>query len=65
MLRLLAQPQEQSRVDATLNLAQNLFKQAGARVGTGDLNRLVQQAVADNPPPTRIMSATVMFVVSG
>jgi GTP-binding protein len=40
-------------VHAVLNLAQNLHKQAGARVSTGDLNRLVQQAIADNPPPQR------------
>jgi GTP-binding protein len=36
-----------------LNLAQNLHKQASARVSTGDLNRLVQQAVERQSPPSR------------
>jgi GTP-binding protein len=40
-------------VQAVLNLAQNLHKQAGQRSGTGDLNRVVRQALADNPPPMR------------
>jgi GTPase len=37
-----------------LNLAQNLFKQAGARVTTGELNRAVRQALDANPPPMRM-----------
>jgi GTP-binding protein len=36
-----------------LNLAQNLFKQASLRIGTGDLNRVVRQALTDTPPPLR------------
>jgi len=36
-----------------LNLAQNLHKQASARVGTGDLNRVVKGALAQQPPPLR------------
>ena len=32
-------------VHAVLNLAQNLHKQASARVGTGDLNRVLRQAL--------------------
>jgi GTPase len=44
-----------------LNLAQNLHKQAGARVGTGDLNRLVRQALADNPPPSRMNRRPKVF----
>ena len=40
-------------VQAVLNLAQNLHKQASARVGTGDLNRLVRQAIARQAPPMR------------
>jgi GTP-binding protein len=44
-----------------LNLAQNLFKQACARVGTGDLNRVVRQAVADNPPPSRMNRRAKIF----
>jgi GTPase len=40
-------------VFAVLNLAQNLKKQASARVSTGDLNRVVRQALIDQPPPLR------------
>jgi len=40
-------------VYATLNLAQNLFKQAGTRVSTGDLNRVVREALAAQSPPMR------------
>lgn len=40
-------------VQALLNLAQNLHKQASARVSTGDLNRLVRQAITDQAPPMR------------
>jgi len=45
--------QEGRNVWKLLNLAQNLHKQASARVSTGDLNRLVQQAVEQQPPPLR------------
>lgn len=38
-------------VKALLNHAQNLFKQAIYRVGTGELNRIVQAALEANPPP--------------
>jgi GTPase len=41
-------------VHALLNLAQNLQKQALARVSTGELNRVVRQALDDNPPPMRM-----------
>jgi GTP-binding protein len=40
-------------VHAVLNLAQHLHKQASARVGTGDLNRVLRQALTDSPPPLR------------
>jgi GTP-binding protein len=40
-------------VQAVLNLGQSLFKQASARVSTGDLNRVVRQALETNPPPLR------------
>ena len=40
-------------VHSVVNLAQNLFKQASARVTTGDLNRVLRMAVAANPPPMR------------
>jgi GTP-binding protein len=36
-----------------LNLAQNLHKQASARVGTGELNQIVHQALESRPPPMR------------
>jgi GTPase len=48
-------------VHPVLNLAQNLHKQAGARVGTGDLNRLVRQALTDNPPPSRMNRRPKVF----
>ncbi|HJT77003.1 MAG TPA: ribosome biogenesis GTPase Der [Gemmataceae bacterium] len=40
-------------VYAVLNLAQSLYKQASARVSTGDLNRVLRQALAAQPPPLR------------
>jgi GTP-binding protein len=40
-------------VQAVLNLAQNLHKQAGARVSTGDLNRVLREALTAQPPPMR------------
>jgi GTP-binding protein len=45
--------QSGKNVQAVLNLAQALHKQASARVGTGDLNRVVKQALEANPPPLR------------
>ena len=40
-------------VQAVLNLAESLYKQASARVSTGDLNRVVKEALLKNPPPLR------------
>jgi GTP-binding protein len=40
-------------VHAVLNLAQNLHKQASARVGTRELNKVLRQAVAESAPPLR------------
>ena len=40
-------------VQTVLNLAQNLHKQAGARVSTGELNRVVRWALEQQPPPLR------------
>ena len=40
-------------VYTVLNLAQNLFKQASRRVGTGDLNRVLRRALDQQPPPLR------------
>jgi GTP-binding protein len=40
-------------VQAVLNLAQNLHKQASARVSTGDLNRVLRHALAQQAPPLR------------
>jgi GTP-binding protein len=33
-----------------INLAQSIFKQARERVSTGQLNRVLQEAIKDNPP---------------
>ncbi|HEX5270828.1 MAG TPA: ribosome biogenesis GTPase Der, partial [Gemmataceae bacterium] len=40
-------------VQQVLNLAQSLHEQAGARVGTGDLNRVLRAALEETPPPMR------------
>ncbi len=40
-------------VQAVLNLAQNLHKQAGHRASTGDLNRVLRLAVEQQAPPMR------------
>jgi GTP-binding protein len=40
-------------VQGVLNLAQSLYKQASARVSTGDLNRVVRHALTQQPPPLR------------
>jgi GTP-binding protein len=40
-------------VKALINLSQTLFKQSHKRVGTGTLNRIVQEAVDAHPPASR------------
>ncbi|MFO0949412.1 MAG: ribosome biogenesis GTPase Der [Planctomycetota bacterium] len=40
-------------VQALVDLAQSLFKQAHERVSTAELNRVVQEAVTQHPPPRR------------
>jgi GTP-binding protein len=40
-------------VQTVLNLAQSLHKQASLRVSTGDLNRVLRQALKQQPPPLR------------
>jgi GTP-binding protein len=40
-------------VQQVLNLARALHKQASARVGTGDLNRVLRAALEETPPPMR------------
>jgi GTP-binding protein len=40
-------------IQAVLNLAQSLFKQASARVSTGELNRVVREALERQAPPMR------------
>ncbi len=40
-------------VHAVLNLAQNLYKQTSTRVTTGDLNRVVREALGKQAPPMR------------
>ena len=44
-----------------LNLAQQLFKQANRRISTGELNRVLTQAIADNPPPMRMSKQPKLF----
>ncbi len=40
-------------VKRIINLAQSIYKQSRERVTTGLLNRVVESAVASNPPPSR------------
>lgn len=40
-------------VQAVLNLAQTLHKQSSARINTGDLNRVLRQALTQQEPPRR------------
>lgn len=40
-------------VQGVLDLAQNLHKQAGARVATGELNRVIERAMFDQSPAVR------------
>jgi GTP-binding protein len=40
-------------VSGVLKLAEDLHRQAGARAGTGDLNRVLRQALAEQSPPLR------------
>ncbi len=40
-------------VQQLLDLAQSLHKQANVRVGTGELNRVLQQALTEQPPSVR------------
>jgi GTP-binding protein len=44
---------EGKNVQRVVNLAQNLNKQAGARITTGELNRVLQQALEQQAPPLR------------
>ncbi len=44
---------EGRNVRNVLNLAQTLHKQACTRIGTGDLNRALREALTVNPPPMR------------
>jgi len=41
-------------VYTVLNLAQNLHKQASRRAGTPELNRVLRQALEQQPPPMRL-----------
>jgi GTP-binding protein len=45
--------QSGKNVQAVLNLAQNLHKQASRRAGTGDLNRVLRWALEQQAPPLR------------
>ncbi|MHB1423919.1 MAG: ribosome biogenesis GTPase Der [Gemmataceae bacterium] len=45
--------QSGKNVYTVLNLAQHLHKQASVRIGTGDLNRALRQALEASPPPLR------------
>ncbi len=40
-------------LESVIHLARHLNKQAGHRVTTGELNRVIHEALATNPPPVR------------
>ena len=44
---------DNKNVQAVLNLAQNMHKQASARVSTADLNKVLRSAMEQTPPPLR------------
>jgi GTP-binding protein len=44
---------EGKNVQTVLDLAQNLYKQASTRVGTGELNRVIKNAMLESQPPMR------------
>jgi GTP-binding protein len=48
-------------VQAVLNLAQNLLKQASIRVSTGEVNRVLRQALLQTPPPMRMNRRPKIF----
>ena len=45
--------QDGKNVQKLLNLSQNMFKQAAVRVTTGDLNRILREALVAQTPPMR------------
>jgi GTPase len=45
---------EGKNVFRLFNLAQELVKQAKQRIGTGELNRVLEHAISEQPPPTRM-----------
>lgn len=44
---------DKKNIRKLVNLAQNIFKQMHMRVSTGPLNRIIQEAIRNNPPPIR------------
>ena len=44
-----------------LNLAQHLAKQAARRANTGELNKVIREAVLSNPPPVRLNRTPKIF----
>jgi GTP-binding protein len=51
-------------VQTLLNLAQNLHKQSGARVSTGELNRVLRWALEQQSPPLRQNRRPKIFYVT-
>jgi GTP-binding protein len=49
----LVSAKDKKNVLGTIDLARNLFKQASARVTTGQLNRVIERAVRLRQPPSR------------
>lgn len=45
---------DNKNVQRVVELAQSLHKQASSRIGTGELNRVLEHALASSPPPMRM-----------
>jgi len=52
---------EGKNIQAVLDLAQNLYKQANERVGTGRLNAAIEQVVQEKPPSSNKRSAPKVY----
>ncbi|MFQ3593096.1 MAG: ribosome biogenesis GTPase Der [Gemmataceae bacterium] len=51
-------------VQQVLDLANNLHKQASARVPTGELNRVLREALLRNPPPLRMNRRAKIYYIT-
>lgn len=55
---------ENLNVGETIDLAHDLHQQAGQRVTTGKLNRLLRQVIEERPPPNKLGTRPKVFFVA-